>query len=848
MPYEKCLDEIVKAAGGEKPSKEELDAIYDELEARIRERRANNPDEANEEAVMRALDDINQQMDINKKIIKRNAYLNLKARMNALDMIRSGFKGIEDLGVESLLVGTNLRRPGARNSAAAEQLALMRKYARMAVTDLETKRPSRELIKIFESGTMDRQIANAMEDLGKGLPLRDTVPAQAKEIAEILMKVQDFVRNDANEAGAYIKKIWGYVVRQSHDQARIGKATEKEWIDFILPKLDPITFARWDGTPEEFLSGVYKNLSTGTHLKFDYGGRPENAFKGPRNLAKSASAERVLHFNNSDDWFDYHEQFGVGSLSSAFMHGIEWHAQNTGLMRVMGTNPEANLKYIIDTLKAETSGKAHDKLDSYMYKAFMDQLDGSSRSYTASGRKLARGSSVVRALNRMSKLGASLFSQPTDTVFAAFEGRAQGDSALREWGNAVSGLFKGMGDKERMDLLAEVDVYSDTLRMELIANRYSIAQDDMNATVTGWQALFFRLNGMHWWTESQRRAAIMSMAHRFARNKDTEFGALNDKFRTMLQNFGIQEPEWNIIRQSAVRKADGRDFLTPVGVEELPNSVYDAALRSQGIVPTERRIKNYRNEVADKVRKYLADRMSFSVIEPDARVRAYMQQGTRRGTPVGELLRFFGELKSFPISVLMKSVGRDIPSLFGGRKTLSDVGETNVGVVGYMAQMVVATTLLGYLSLSLKDMLKGREPRPLTFKSLSAAFVQGGGAGIYADFLFGEANRYGGGIVTTAAGPTAGMIKDLVDLTVGRGMESLGEGEMDPKWGSAAFKFLLNNTPYANLFYLRTTLDYLILYELQEVLDPGSLRRMERRIERERNQEFFMRPSEIAAR
>jgi hypothetical protein len=61
---------------------------------------------------------------------------------------------------------------------------------------------------------------------------------------------------------------------------------------------------------------------------------------------------------------------------------------------------------------------------------------------------------------------------------------------------------------------------------------------------------------------------------------------------------------------------------------------------------------------------------------------------------------------------------------------------------------------------------------------------------------------------------------------------------------SSAFRLLIANTPFLNLFYLRTTLDYLILYQIQEALDPGSLRRMERRVEREQGQEFLIAPSE----
>ena len=57
-------------------------------------------------------------------------------------------------------------------------------------------------------------------------------------------------------------------------------------------------------------------------------------------------------------------------------------------------------------------------------------------------------------------------------------------------------------------------------------------------------------------------------------------------------------------------------------------------------------------------------------------------------------------------------------------------------------------------------------------------------------------------------------------------------------------KVTLDNTPMINLFYIRPVLDYLVLWNLQEMMDPGSLRRMERGVETKNRQSFFMRPSE----
>jgi hypothetical protein len=63
--------------------------------------------------------------------------------------------------------------------------------------------------------------------------------------------------------------------------------------------------------------------------------------------------------------------------------------------------------------------------------------------------------------------------------------------------------------------------------------------------------------------------------------------------------------------------------------------------------------------------------------------------------------------------------------------------------------MLMLSTFWGYIAMSAKDMLKGRSPRDPNKKStLLESFSQGGGAGIYGDFLINELqNEYGNGIL-----------------------------------------------------------------------------------------------------
>jgi hypothetical protein len=44
---------------------------------------------------------------------------------------------------------------------------------------------------------------------------------------------------------------------------------------------------------------------------------------------------------------------------------------------------------------------------------------------------------------------------------------------------------------------------------------------------------------------------------------------------------------------------------------------------------------------------------------------------------------------------------------------------------------------------------------------------------------------------------------------------------------------------------VRSALNYLVLYKLQEAMNPGFLRRMEKRAERENGQTYYMPPTSV---
>ncbi|HSX89016.1 MAG TPA: hypothetical protein VLG17_13625, partial [Pseudomonas sp.] len=287
--------------------------LQEDLQGRIKALQAADGMLSLEDAAIKAADELGNQVKLAAVIEKRNALLNARRRAELVGYIRNTWSDRPDLGLESFLVGTNVARAGSRRSVAAEQKQLSQGYIAGFLNDIEKD----GLLPFLTKGDLDEDIADALWRMGMDKPL-DGIGKQAQAIAKIMQKYQEVARIDANRAGAFIRKLPGYVVRQSHDPYKLQRAGYQQWRDEILPLLDARTFDGAD--PDSFLLAAYNGLVSGVHLKT---AKPEpTGFKGPRNLAKKVSAERVLHFKDGLAWNQYNKVYGAGSLREAFLGGI----------------------------------------------------------------------------------------------------------------------------------------------------------------------------------------------------------------------------------------------------------------------------------------------------------------------------------------------------------------------------------------------------------------------------------------------------------------------------------------------------------------------------------------------
>lgn len=810
-----CL-KIADEANKGRLSDDELDEILTELNAEKKARQAAGALDQIESAIFERGLLIAKEAEIAKKIEKRNRYMNIlkEQKLMALAERADEMTGDPSLGLEAALVGVNAPFEGASRSVDSITGALVNSYMGGFIADLN-KAGLRIKFNNMK-GDFERQVANVLGDLNLKTPVGVAqASADAKALGKILFKYQRAALQRENQAGSYIRLKEGRVVRASHDQRRLIKVGPEEWKNYIRGKLDYEKMGIAPERIEGFLDSAYEAITTGVRKE---GERTEIslAFKGPGNIAKKESAAGVFTFKSANDWYDYDQKFGRASLREAFMQDIQSSARATALMEVLGTNPEAMVERVQKRLEAKYRSdpkklkRIKRETGMVTFKAALAEVTGDVN--IGSHTPLARYLHFYRSIQTMAKLGGAWIAALSDVAFIASNRIYQGRSLLDAWGDGFSAVFKGMTRGEMRDFADRLGVGIEGQLGDFMS-RFNAA-DDVPGQTAKMMSLFFKLNLLQPWTESNKRGVTLMIANDLGREASKRYDKLPDDLRRILGTYGIDQKGWEAARKGAKTGPDGRIYLVPGEIPDL--------------------------KIRENMFALLVSEADNSVPSPGARERAIIRRGYRPGTFAGEGIRFLTQFKSFGVTALTKSVGRH---MYGyGAKSMREQLQRGIGANMGIINSIVGTTVLGYFVMQLKEVAKGREMRPATPETFIAAALQGGGLGIYGDFLFGEANRYGGGTLETIAGPGIGTASEVIDLLQRtRGIIAGGDEDV----GGDVIRLLKGNTPFANLFYTQQAMNYLVWYQLQETVNPGYLRRMERRIERENNQTYWLPPTSI---
>lgn len=677
---------------------------------------------------------------------------------------------------------------------------------------------------------------------------------RAEQLAKIFYKYSEKVRKDLNSIGPSVGQLEGFVATQSHDRWKIQRVTEKEWREFTFPKIDiEKTFGGLDpnmtaveraAAIDEWMGNFYRNIETGLHddvsqTAADYIKDLEE-FKGPSNLSKKLSQSRKMIFKDAESYLDYNNQFGTGSVFESLFNYYERSARAYGLMKIWGPNPEAAFKshmaQVTQELKdSTTTGRdIQKKFKSFEYKLQnqFDQVTG--KANIAANPTISAIASAYRTLLMTARLGGVAFSSITDVPVKTSVMRHNGIHVAQGYVDGIVSYAKGLGGDERKSFISQFNVANEGMQ-SYFKSRFSEA-----GTLRGFMSkahyYFGKLSLLNYVTNAQRAGMLMSLTNNIAHVAGKEFDQLDKLLATNLRRYNIDKLEWDVLRKAKVAVVENREFIGTDGVRLLDADEFtDLARRNNpdfdkfDLKKQNKLLEREREQLELNYRKYVVDQVDESITKVGAREKAAMYGNSKAGTAWGEAVRMFWQFKSFGLTYVNKHL----------RREFSRGGADVPGVV----QLLAGTTIFGVVANALSDVNAGRIPRDLNDpKTWLAAFIRGGGVGIYGDFLFGEYTKYKSSPIAALSGPAIGELEDAA-----RVFGYLRDFEFG-KAGAEFYRLFQSHIPGQNLFYTKQATDYLINYQILEMINPGYLKRREDRYRKDLKQDYFLPPSSIVKR
>lgn len=683
---------------------------------------------------------------------------------------------------------------------------------------------------------------------------QDTGDEAAKAFARTWSEVAEDLRQRYNAAGGAIGRLENWGLPQARDRVALLRRGMERWIGDITPLLDaarmrnPLTGnAMTRDELRRSLEWIYKEItSDGWHER-----EASMVRRGLGSVANQRGAHRFLVFKNADAWLRYQADYGAGGNPFVTMMGhLRGMARDIADMEVMGPNPRTMLTYMQEVVTKHASQRAAGlpALFPEVTRVTGRRMEGegnwaavkNAEDYGRSMIELAenmynirRGHAgavvnsrvaavfdVMRNLNVANQLGGAFLSAATDVGFQRSARAFAGLSQTRLLGDIVRENFsrEARFDAVRAGLI--LDSALDTLRED--ARFFGSMNGPAWSRVIADRTLNWSL--LQSWTQAGKHAWGKAVMLEFADNVASAFAELPGRLRSMLERYGLKAGDWDGMRLGADgTPRQGLDYLTPMGIWE--------ARQAAGLTDT----------LHERYLEMILQEGEYAVPTGTLEAQARSYGRLRRGVVIDELRRSAMQYKMFGLTVALLQSQRIVAeTLMRGVVTGAQIA----------AGLVIGTTLLGALSIQMKELSRGKDARPMTeAKFWLAAFLQGGGAGIVGDFLFAEQNRFGGGLAETVAGPTVGNVAQALRLTAG----NLQRGVKGEKTnvGREAVQFLGRNTPFSSLWYLRLGYERVLLDQLQELADPEAKAAWRRRLQmqkRDYGNDFYWQPGELAPR
>ncbi len=643
---------------------------------------------------------------------------------------------------------------------------------------------------------------------------KDSGSAEAKAAAKAWVDGVEGLRQRFNAAGGEIRKLVYSYLPQPHDAARVRGAGIEKWVREARSLVDRSRYFDEFGRPlnDQDMTTVLETMWRTIQSDGVDNIVPGEA-RGISAIAARYAESRELHFAGPDEYVQYLDAYGHGTVFNAMQSHVSRLSRDIGLVENFGPNPEQVFRTLHD--QARKSG-ASDTIaiatsTSNMWKTLTGELaNAQSQTMAAIGQGL-------RNIEVIGKLQGTPVTAITDI---ATYYQTLGYNRLSAWQGTVN-LVRAFGsDARRFSDLG--GLIADSLVSDM--NRWSEGMLGRGWT-TRIAAGTMKVSLINYWTDAIRRGYGMTMMHGLAELSKTGWDQLGKHDRARLSEQGWTADEWATIQQATHETWRQTPMLTPAAVYAIEG--VDLAAKQRAV---------------SRLLGTIVDESEFASLAPDLTTRSIGAGGLQKGTGLGELWRCEMLFKSFPIAMITRHWDR----------MLHSDSLTPAGRVAYGATLFSSLTLLGGIAIAMNDILRGQDPRDMfsddpakSSKFWLAAFLKGGGAGFVGDLMLSGVGRQGQSGASTAASAIAGPVigsgfEALYDI----GFRNIRDAASDQEHPNrdAELRWVRGHLPLINLWYAKAALDHAFLNDLQEMISPGYLDRMRARAQKDDQSDWWWNP------
>ncbi len=663
-----------------------------------------------------------------------------------------------------------------------------------------------------------------------------TGDAEANTYAQALRTSMNNLKQRYRNAGGIVDEMDNYHP-QSHSRELLNKVSREEWKAEILPLLDRKRMKDFEtGLPiddvklNEILDDTYEVTTTGVSRdmkKVAEEGGQLPPFGGDVNLRHRH--KRILHFKDSESFLKYNDKFGSNkdNLYDMMLGHLEEMARDIALLETFGVRPHQLMRKAEQQMAVQNASNKN-------------QFTGAKTNLALASYKIASGQHLnkvdehwsfnalghVQSLLRAAYLGGAVISSITDLPHLYTTARHHGLRPAKVIGNHFKGINPASSTQrriaKRLGYMADIAASSaiGQTRMATDSLAAGLPQALSNFTIVA--------SGLRAWTNSVKDAVSMEFEGLLAEHSisNTAFNNLPKNLRITLEEGGITSDDWVLMKKAPLfEPEEGATFLNSFALESLNSS--DPV---------------YIRELGAKLDTITEGMRRMATNEPTVDVMAITTGfGAAKGTFTRAAASSFLMLKTFPLTMMQRQL---FPLLGIGSQNL------RVNKAEHFAAAVVSTTLLGALALQAKELTKGKTPEDTNKPEFwLASMLQGGGLGLFGDFLFQDYSRFGQSPLESMAGPVAVLPFDAIRAAKGNIDRAItgGDGETLRDTGRDTYKFLVDKIPAKNLWYSKLVFDRMIFDKMEQLIDPEfnrRVRRSEKVMRKKTGQEYWWKTGE----